>query len=59
MYSFNGIRRSNNFGGEPIGRFEADMRVRNLQNGNAAAKDEVTGRMIKVGGDRVGIGFGG
>ena len=53
MCSFNGIRRGNNFGGEPIGRFEADMRARKLKNGNASAKDEVTGRMIKVGGDRV------
>ena len=29
------------------------MRVRKLKNGKAASKDEITGEMIKSGGDKV------
>ena len=39
---FDGIRRGNYFGGEPIGRAESG----NLKNGKAAAKDEIAGDVI-------------
>ena len=32
---------------------EVEVRVGKLKNGNAAGKDEITGEMIKGGGDRV------
>ena len=32
---------------------EVEVRVRKLRNGKAAAKDEVTGEMIKIGGESV------
>ena len=41
------------FIGEPIGRAEVKVRVGLLKNGKAAGKDEITGEMIKGGGDRV------
>ena len=53
MCDFDGIRRSNYFGGEPIGRTEVDMRVGKLKNVKAARKGEITGEMIKGGGDKV------
>ena len=53
MCGFDGIRRGNYFEGEPIGRAEAEVRVGELKNGKAAGKDEITGEMIKGGGDRV------
>ena len=53
MCGFNGIRRGNYFGEEPIGRAELKVRVGKLKNGKAAGKDEITGEMIKGGGDRV------
>ena len=40
------------FGGEPTGRAEVEVRVVKLK-GKAAGKDEITGEMIKGGGDRV------
>ena len=40
---FDGVRRGNYFGGEPIGRAEVEMRVSKLKNGKAAEKDEFTG----------------
>ena len=43
---FDCIQRGNQFGGEPIGRTE-------LKNGKAAGKDEITGEIMKGGGDRV------
>ena len=52
MCGFDGIRRGNYFGGEPIGREEVEVRVGKLKNGKAAGKDGITGEMIK-GGDRV------
>ena len=51
MCGFDG--RGNCFGGEPIGRAEVEIGVGKLKNGKAAGKDEVTGEMIKGGGDRV------
>ena len=51
--AFDGIRRDNYFGGEPIGTPEAEVRVGKLKNGKAAVKDEITGEMINGGGDRV------
>ena len=49
MCSFGRIWRGNYFGGEPIGRAEAEVRVGKLKNG----KDEITGEMIKGGIDKV------
>ena len=53
MCGFEGVRRGNYFGGEPIRRMEVEVRVGKLKNGKAAGEDEVTGEMIKGGGDRV------
>ena len=53
MCGFDGIRRSNYFGEEPIGRAEVEMRVGKLKNGKATGKDEITGEMIKGGSDRM------
>ena len=39
--------------GELIGRPEVELRVGKLKNGKAADKGEITGEMIKDGGDRV------
>ena len=43
----------NYFGEEPIRRMEVEVRVGKLKNGKAAGKDEVTGEMIKGGGNMV------
>ena len=43
MCDFDGIRRGNYFGGEPIGRAEVEGRVGKLNNGKGADKDEITG----------------
>ena len=53
MCGFDGIRRVNYFGGELMGRAEVEVIVGKLKNGKSAGKDEVTGEMIKGGGDRV------
>ena len=53
MCGFDGIQRDNYFGGEPVGRAEGEVRVGKLKNGKAAGKDEITGEMLKGGGDRV------
>ena len=53
MCGFDGIRRGNYFGGEPIGRADIEVRVGKLKNGKAAGKNEITGDVIKCGGDRV------
>ena len=53
MCGFDGIQRGNYFGGEPIRRAEIEVRVGKLKNGKATGKDEITGEMIKDGGDRV------
>ena len=49
MCGFDGIQRGNYFRGEPSGRDEVEVRVGKLKNG----KDEITGEMLKGGGDRV------
>ena len=53
MCGFDGVRRGNYFGGEPIRRTEVKVRVGKLKDGKAAGKDEVTGEMIKRAGARV------
>ena len=50
MSSFDGIRRGNYFGREPIGRAEVEVRVGKLKDGKAAGKNEITGGIIKSGG---------
>ena len=51
--SFDMIGRGNYFGEQPIGRGEVKVRVDKFKNGKAAGKDEITGGMIKGGGDRM------
>ena len=46
MCGFDGVRRGNYFGGEPIRRMEVEVRVEKLKNG----KDEVTGWWTGFGG---------
>ena len=53
MCGFDGVQRGNCFRGEPIRRAEFEVRVGEFKNGKATGKDEVTGEMIKGGGDRV------
>ena len=53
MCGFDGIRRGNYFRGEPIGRAKVEVKVNQLKNGKATGKDEITGEIIKGGGDRV------
>ena len=53
MCGIDGIRKGNYFGGEPIGSSEVELRVGKLKNGKTASRDEITGEMIKGGGDRV------
>ena len=53
MCGFDGIRKCNYFGGEPIRRAEVEVRVGKLKNGKTAGKDEVTGEKIKGRGIRV------
>ena len=53
MCGFDGIWRGDYFGGEQIGRPEVEVRMGKLKNGKAASKDDITGDMIKGGGDRV------
>ena len=51
MCGYDGVRRGNNFGGEPIRKFEVDERIKKFKNGKAAGIDEVTEEMVKGGGD--------
>ena len=53
MCDFDGVRRGNYFGGEPIRRAEVEVGVEKLKNGNTAGKDEITGEMIKVRADKM------
>ena len=53
MCGFDGTRRGNYFGGKLIRRTEVKARVGKLKNGKVSGKDEVTGEMIKRGGNRV------
>ena len=53
MCGFDGAQRVTYFGEEPIRRTEVEVRVRKIENGKAIGKDEVTGEMIKGGGERM------
>ena len=53
MCGLNRIQRYNYFRGEPIRRAEVEVRVGKLKNGKPAGKYEITGELIKGGGDRV------
>ena len=53
MYGFDGIRRRNYFGGEPIGRAEVEVREGKLKNGKAAGGNKITGEMMKGGGNKM------
>ena len=53
MYGFDGVRRENCFGEKRNTRTEVEVRMRKIKNGKAAGKDEVTGEMIRGGGDSV------
>ena len=53
MCGINGIQIGNCFRGEPNGRGEVAMRAGMFKNGKPAGKDEITGEIIKGGGDRV------
>ena len=55
MCGFDGIQRGKYFGGEPIGRAEVEVRVGKFKNGKGSGKDDITGEMIKGGGNRVGL----
>ena len=46
MSSFDGIQRSNYFGGEAIRRTERAVRVRKFKSTKATAKDDITEEMI-------------
>ena len=52
MCGFDEVQRGNYFGGEPIRRKEVEVRVGKLKNKKIAGKDEVTGEVIKGGGNR-------
>ena len=58
MCGFDEVWRGACFGGEPIRRTEIEVRVGKLKNEKNEGKDEDTGGVIKVIGDRW-IGFGG
>ena len=47
MCGFDGIQRSNYFGGELLRGTEVEVRVGKLKNRKAVSKDEVTGEMVK------------
>ena len=47
-----GIRRSNYFGGKPVGKVKVEVRVYKLKNTKASGKDDITGEIIKGGGDK-------
>ena len=51
MFGFDGIRRGNYLGGDPIRKTEVEVRVGKLKNIKAAGKDEITGEMMKRGGN--------
>ena len=51
MCEIDGVHGGNYFGKEPIRRTEVEARVGKLKNGKGAGKVEVTGEMIKSGGE--------
>ena len=50
MCGYDGVRRGNYFGGEPIRKIEVEEKVKKLKNGKAAGKDEVIEEVVKGGG---------
>ena len=53
MCCFTGVQLGNYLEGEPIRRNEVEARLGKNRNGKSACKDQVTGKMIKVGHDMV------
>ena len=53
MCGFDTVQRGNYFRGESVKKTEVEVRERKLKNGKGAGKDEVTGDMLKGGGDIV------
>ena len=53
MCGFDGVRRRNYFGWKRIRKTEVEGRTKKVKNGKAAGKDEITGEMVKDGGDVV------
>ena len=53
MCGFDGVKRGIYLGGDPIRRTDVEVRLGKLKNGKVASKDEVTGEMVKGGGDMV------
>ena len=53
MCRYDGVRRGNYFGGEPIRKIYPEERIKNLKNGKATGKDEFTEELVKGGGDVV------
>ena len=49
--AYDKVNWSNYYRGEVIRRTEEEARVRKLKNGKASGEDEVTGEMLKGGGD--------
>ena len=53
LCGFDEIQGGNYYGGEPTGRDEVEVRVGKLKNGKSVDGDEITGEIIKGGGDKV------
>src|SRR5678816_3949849 len=53
MYGFDGARRNRYFGDEVISNEGIMGRVRKLKNGKSVGIDEITGEMLKNGGEMV------
>src|SRR5678815_2474231 len=53
MYGFDGARRNRYFGDEVISNEGVMGRVRKLKNGKSVGIDEITGEMLKNGGEMV------
>ena len=51
------VQRGNYFRGDPIRKTKVDVWMGKLENGEVAGKDEVTGEIVKGGGDRVVAGI--
>ena len=53
MCGFDGARRSNYFGGEPLSEDEVEVRNKRIKNAKTISKDEITGGIIKGGSELV------
>ena len=53
MCGFDGIQRGNYLEERSVGGAEVEVRVGKLKNGKSAGRDEITGEIIKGGGDSV------